>query len=321
MNEKSTHRVEVVPVQLEPHPNADSLSVVKIYGYTCVVRTVDWQGVDRGAYIVPDSLVDTSRPEFAFLDEHPRIRVRRFRGVLSQGLLIPAPSGTELGDNVAELLGVTRYEPPESFSTGGETGPAPVGIYPSYDVEDWHRYRHLLQAGEFVAVTEKLHGASSRYVVVDGVFYAGSRKEWKYQESSILWWKVVMENPWIEQWCRAHPGLALYGEVFGAVQSLTLTYGAKHGRAWFRVFDIFECGRPWDWKLLTEELDAVYRVPVLYEGPYDEIAVKVLSRGKSQLADHMREGCVVRPYVERSSLEIGRVQLKVVSDEYLEKEK
>lgn len=37
----STHRVEVVPVALERHPNADQLSIAQIYGFSCVVRTAD----------------------------------------------------------------------------------------------------------------------------------------------------------------------------------------------------------------------------------------------------------------------------------------
>ena len=82
--EKSTHVVEVVPVTLEPHPNADSLSIVHVWDYTVCVRTEDWRGRPMGAYIPPDSLVDTSREEFAFLREEGktlhRVRAKRFRG-------------------------------------------------------------------------------------------------------------------------------------------------------------------------------------------------------------------------------------------------
>ncbi|MBM4258012.1 MAG: hypothetical protein FJ147_19230 [Deltaproteobacteria bacterium] len=75
---KSTHRVEVVPVQLEAHPNADSLSIVRIFdGYTCCVRTADWQDGQLAAYIPPDSVVDSTRPECAFLAGHERIKVRK----------------------------------------------------------------------------------------------------------------------------------------------------------------------------------------------------------------------------------------------------
>jgi len=45
----STHRVEVVPVSLEKHPNADALSVVRVFGYSVCVRTEDWQEGQLGA--------------------------------------------------------------------------------------------------------------------------------------------------------------------------------------------------------------------------------------------------------------------------------
>ena len=90
MQNKSTHRVEVVPITLEPHPNADTLSIVRVFaGYTVCVRTTDWQGRALGAYVPPDSLVDTTRPEFAFLADgkraRQRIKVKKLRGVAAWG--------------------------------------------------------------------------------------------------------------------------------------------------------------------------------------------------------------------------------------------
>ena len=41
VNTMSIFQVEVVPVILEPHQNADLLSIVKIYGYTVCVNTVE----------------------------------------------------------------------------------------------------------------------------------------------------------------------------------------------------------------------------------------------------------------------------------------
>lgn len=116
----STHRVEVVPVVLEPHPNADTLSVVHVWNYTVVVRTEDWLGKDRGAYIPPDSVVPRNEM-FAFLGEKTRIGAKRLRGILSYGLLVPAPDGAQIGEDVAERIGVTHYgvthyEPPLQLS-------------------------------------------------------------------------------------------------------------------------------------------------------------------------------------------------------------
>jgi len=52
----STHVVEVVKIKKENHPNADSLSIVKVRGWQCVVRTDDWEDGQLAAYIPPDSL-------------------------------------------------------------------------------------------------------------------------------------------------------------------------------------------------------------------------------------------------------------------------
>jgi len=58
-------------------------------------------------------------------------------------------------------------------------------------------------------------------------------------------------------------------------------------------------------------------VPVLYEGPYIKEKMLKLSSGKSTMADHIREGVVIKPTEERWHDEVGRVQLKLVSNEYL----
>src|SRR3990167_9862931 len=117
------HPVTVVPVVLTPHANADTLSIVKIgSGYQACVRTADFAGVDRAAFIEPDSLVPTDRPWSAFLaprakpiyGDRARITVVKLRGVLSMGLLVAPLAGTswEIGQDVAAELGVEHYHPP-----------------------------------------------------------------------------------------------------------------------------------------------------------------------------------------------------------------
>jgi len=59
-------------------------------------------------------------------------------------------------------------------------------------------------------------------------------------------------------------------------------------------------------------------VPVLYEGEWDNDLVHV-SRGKSALADHVREGIVIKPKQERL-LEQKRVILKYINEDYLNKD-
>lgn len=309
----STHKVEVVPVTLRPHPNADSLSIVQVWGYTVCVRTADWLGVDRGAYIPPDSIVDSTRPEFAFLAGHERVRVKKLRGVVSMGLLVRAPDGAELGQDVMETLGVKHYEPPPRTGTGGEAAPAPSIYAPCYDVESARRYWHLFADGEPVIVTEKIHGANGRWLFDGDRLHAGSRTEWK-REGGSIWWEALERCPWLGNWLRGHPNLVVYGEVFGRVQDL------RYGRALdVAVFDIMD-GSTW---LDAGEARTVgyglQWVPVLAETEWRWPDIAQHAEGQSTLADHVREGCVVKPLVERTHEEIGRVQLKIVGNGYLER--
>lgn len=314
----SIFKVEVVPVILDPHPHADSLSIVKVYNYTVCVRTVDWKDKTIGVYIPPDSIVPDNEV-FNFLRGKTRIKVKRLRGIVSMGLLIPAPEGTYIGQDVTKILGVTHYEPPlQNAKSSGETELPPTGlVIPKYEVEHMLRYGSLFQENELVYVTEKIHGANARYVWHDGRMWCGSKGEWKKQNDENLWWRALQQNSWIENYCRAHPGDVLYAELFGNVQSLK--YGAKIGHYFVRVFDIL---RKKNW-LPAVELFAIKEiqcVPLLGIHPFNLETLQAMAEGLSLIdsANHIREGIVVRPTVERFTNEIGRLKLKLISNTYLE---
>jgi len=321
--DKSTHKVEIVPVKLEPHPNADSLSIVYIFGYSVCVRTVDWIDKSIGAYIPPDSIVSTKRPEFSFLKrdgkDSVRIKVKRLRGLISMGLLIPAPTDSKLGDNVAEQLDVTHYEPPLQISTGGEDEKGPDGFYPKYDVDSLRRYLHLFNNDEKVFLTEKIHGSSSKYVYLNGRMYCGSRTQWKKEDDKSIWWKAFYNQPQIEDFCKNNPSLILYGEVFGKVQSLR--YGMEN-EVKFAAFDILQGDKWWEPKKFLETVTKykVFSVPLIaIDFPYDFGRICDLAEDDSRIegANHCSEGIVVKPMEERYDVEIGRVCLKLVSNRYL----
>ncbi len=173
-----THKVEIVPVVLEKHPDAEKLSIVRVYNFTVVVNTEDWKDVTKAAYVQPDSVMPDT-PEYRFLKEtgnirkerehilsvqseqvqgewipvteeerqkrlaaleakvdkntkYLRITVKKLRGVISMGMLLPCPEGAEIGDDVAERLGITHYvEPIEEEKQqsrrhqGDDVAPAP----------------------------------------------------------------------------------------------------------------------------------------------------------------------------------------------------
>lgn len=199
MNEvKSTHQAELVKIQMEKHPNADTLSIIPIFGYTYVGRTETWQGVEYGVWFPPDTLVDTHLPAFHELipdgkynadsskgGSFARIKAKKLRGVVSYGYMIPATAIDINHPDLFSFYGAAHYDPPmqnvgNGVATGGEVGHAPKVYHVKYDVDSFQRYaQQMFVEGEPVFVTEKIHGANGRWVFEKGEFFCGSRTEWK----------------------------------------------------------------------------------------------------------------------------------------------
>ena len=318
----SVFTCEVVPVVLEPHPNADKLAIVRIGGYTVGVRKDEWAGRDRGVYIPPDSVVPRDeRFEWLFQQQkNGRVRVKKFRGHYSQGVLMPCPDGTPIGTDMATAWGITHWEPPVPLGcTDGNPIAGPPGlVIPKYDVENYQRFPDAIRPGELVYVTEKIHGCNARYVWDGDQMYCGSRTQWKENHPRSLWWNTLQQAPWIEPWCREHPKMVLFGEIYGHVQDLR--YGAKDGEYSFRVFDILENGCWVDYARL-ENLMGLGRAPVLAVGPFEPAKFLELAESDSVLCPgQMMEGVVVCTVVERTHPRLGRCQVKMVSNRYLERD-
>jgi RNA ligase (TIGR02306 family) len=341
----STHKAEVVPVTLEPHENADALSIVRVWGYTVVVKTSDWTGVEKAVYCVPDSMLPNTEP-FAWLFEkntrydindqgqavknktdgaYVRITAIKLRGIYSHGLLIPAPEGAKIGDDLADQLGIRRYEPVVLAGGEDDTRP-PAGICPVYDVDSLRRYPHVFRQGEHVVVSEKINGENGRWTFQNGQMHAGSHTRWKKQDPTNTWWRALTAHPEIEAFLRDYPNLIVYGEVYGHVGGWD--YGVPPGEVRIAIFDIFDACVDMGWvphhqalHLMREyKLPQVPRVSDML--PYQFEELERLAEGQTLTGgDHIREGIVVKPLVERCHEEIGRVQLKLVSNAYLENKK
>jgi RNA ligase (TIGR02306 family) len=325
----STHSVNVIEItEVRAHENAERLEIVPVGGWQAVVKKGQFKPGDRAVYIQPDYTVPTAAPEFSFLakegKERHRLKAVRLRGVLSYGLLIPVPDalvGSEVGTDVMADLGVERYEPPVT-SAGADDLPAdqwPEVYSSKFDVESLQNFPDVLTQGEPVIVTEKIHGANARYLYSKGVFYMGSRTRWLKSDGNHIWRRAADATPSIFRFCESHPGVVLYGEIYGSVQSLK--YGAAPGEVRFAAFAAIEQG---DWVDLADVFDdPIYpAAPVLYRGPYDPALILPLAEQDSTVPGaplgHMREGIVIVPEVERRDDAIGRVALKHISARYWE---
>lgn len=318
----SEFKVSTVTIgEIRKHPDADTLSITEVDGFPVVFRTGEFQPGSPAVYIPVDAVVDLTKPYFAFLAKGTdkrkhRIKAIRLRGVFSMGLLIPFPEGCPVV-GAADWLGVVKYEEPQLKTLGGEGQRPPENCPSPYDLESWWRYRDILQEGEHVVITEKIHGCNARFCWVDGQFYAGSHRMFWKETPGNIWWRAARQYDIDE---RMPEGFMLYGEVFGDIQDLR--YGAQPGSGTlsFRAFDVQDL-RTRHFLNHSEferfcELAGIPTVPVLWRGPYDADKAYALAQGRSVMAQHMKEGIVIKADPFRFS-DIGRPILKLHSEAYL----
>lgn len=347
---------DVVQVKMSKHPKADTLSIVKVYDYDVVVKTSEFEGVSQAVYLPVDSIIpENMRSQFAHLKSGSRVRAVKLRGIFSEGLLIPDKSEKyDLGSDVAPVLGVTKYEQP--LSGGGHQGYKSGKLvkeepwFKKYTgIENIKKYKSALEPEEVVVATEKIHGTNARFGFHKGKFIVGSHNTqkfyaygWKhflgmfiakvlakfgykkllgsYHENNKSWWCNAADQHDLRKKLSKHPGYIVYGEIFGSgVQDLT--YGVPTGTLAFKVFDIFDIENNlflnyWDMVTLTKHM-GLENVPHLWDGYWKDCDLQKHTEGKSTLDDkQIREGCVVKPIVERLDSKLGRVILKSISPAY-----
>lgn len=322
--------VEVSTIDaIQKHPNADALDLAVIKGWQCVVPKGKYIVGAKVVYVPLDSVIPESLAEKLGITKYlskGRVRCARLRGEPSFGVIMDADDAAwEVGRDVADHYGITKYKPPLKLSAG-DAAPDDAR-FPAYtEVENLRNFPAIFVPGEEVIATEKLHGTNQRTGLIDGEWMAGSRELRRMPtgkpESNLYWFPSTL--PSVRRMLEFVAGkgqkhIVLYGEVFGSkIQSLT--YGHV-GTLGFAAFDLWMDGEFCD-PFSFEELCKAHEVPmcpVLYRGPYSLDAIKAASTGNTThgTATHIREGVVVRPAVERTDPKIGRVILKYLNDDYL----
>ena len=178
----STFKVPVVKIsRVEAHPNADRLDLVFIEGWVCVSGKGNFKPGDLAVYLPIDSVLPQVLEDYLFppeskikLSKH-RVKTARIRGQVSQGMLVNpfdlmhVAGVVEEGADWAELLGVTKYEPPRPATHGTEKQKHKKKKRkdnPHFnkftDLEHLKWYPTVFQEGEMVTVTEKIHGTNFR---------------------------------------------------------------------------------------------------------------------------------------------------------------
>jgi len=166
----------VQPVAIEaikPHPNADRLEVATVGGWDVIVGKDTHSVGDVLVHVQPDSMVPRPQAEewgvaqylaFKKNADSGRVRAARLRQVVSFGFLVPNESGAEIGADLSEHYGITKYEPPAppaGMSAGQMRYEHPL-FHRYTDIQNLRNHRDKFCYGEPIVVTEKIHGTNSR---------------------------------------------------------------------------------------------------------------------------------------------------------------
>jgi hypothetical protein len=180
----STFSVKVRKIEILPHPNADALELAKVDDYHCVVKKGQYKTGDLVVYIPEAAIVpEWILKKYGFWNEKEnkgmlagskgdRVKAIKLRGELSLGIVIPvsALNNSDLhveGVDVAEELGIVKYEPPIPVHMAGEVFNAGTRLTVNYDIENIKAWPDVFEDGEDVVVTEKIHGCADYDTIID----------------------------------------------------------------------------------------------------------------------------------------------------------
>jgi RNA ligase (TIGR02306 family) len=344
--------VEVCKVdRYDDHPNADRLGIVQVKGWNCVVGRNQYKENDLVVFVPPDSIIPEDlidKYKLEYLRNGGRVGTTKLRGCLSQGLILDLPEGKwKAGDDVSKVLNITKWEPPVPEYQKQACQVSKKKLNPEFakytDIENIKNYKTIFQPEDYVVITEKIHGSNGRWgnlpIYIDPkqpLLYRlrlwfkkllGHTHEFVYGSHNVqlhgqknnyygddLWGKIAakynLKNITPEDYI-------IYGEVYGkGIQDLT--YGLD--TIDLVVFDVIYKSKYLDYPNLVQFCKErnLPMAPELFVGRWQDIKLEELTNGKSILyPSQIREGCVVKDYLEMNHYRIGRKILKSVSPDYL----
>ncbi|HEX8615392.1 MAG TPA: RNA ligase (ATP) [Telluria sp.] len=235
-------------IDIKPIAGADAIECVTVDGWKVVSKKGEYTIGGNALYLEVDSWVPEALAPFLCKDKREfngvpgaRLRTVKLRGQISQGLLLPVPDGAGEGDDLTEMLGIQKYEPPIPADLQGIV----KGPFPSFVRKtNQERIQNLVaeleawaDAGLEWEVTEKLDGSSLTAYLFQGEFGVCSRNLDLLETEGNSYWKLARDNK-LEALLRATGrNLAVQGELIGpGVQGNPYGVGAPQ----LQVFDIYD---------------------------------------------------------------------------------
>lgn len=245
---------------IEPIENADQIEVAVVGGWKIVVKKGEYTPGTLAVYLEIDSFVPHAlAPFLTEAGKYPkvynqvegqRLRTKKLRGVISQGLLLPMSTrGSDglvvgalfdEGSDVSEFLGVQKWEPPAEFLPANSKGNFPHFIQKT----DQERIQNLAKelrewstSQDEWQVTEKLDGSSMTVFIHEGTIGVCSRNLELKEDEQNTFWATAIGSGTIQALKDQSLDIAIQGELIG---------GSIQGNAYkvvgfeYCVYDIYD---------------------------------------------------------------------------------
>lgn len=352
-------------VSVGPHSNAERLEVATVYGFQVIVQKDKYKAGDRVIYIPIDSLLPQWLEDLLFPEgskitlHHHRVRQIKIRKLASQGMVVDPqdiaskvnPEYLKLEQNLASILEVTKYEPPQRMNTGTRPGtprnkPLENPRFHKYGGVDNIKWYPTFFEGKEVVIQEKLHGSCCRasyaktspntlwkkvlkfFGRLPAYEYCYGSNNVQLQERSTYTgfygedvYGAVLKK--IDAFSKIPKGFSVFGELIGPGIQKNYEYGHKEHH--FVLFDVKMELPDGSQEYLDPEMAEAFAkehgfdfVPVLYRGVFNAELAKQLSMGPSVYnpRQKVREGVVIKARAEYGA-HSSKKALKLISEDYL----
>jgi len=284
-----------------------------------------------------------------------RVKAIRLRDQISSGIIIPPHlisdfESLPIGEDISEKLGITKYEPPIPTQLAGKVKSFDMPFVGSHDCEHANVYVNDLVDGERVVITEKIHGSqfilahnvdtNETIVSSKGLLKSGLTIE----ESDTNSYWIASKNDDVVPKIRKNFTTGVI-QVFGEVVPVQSGYSYGQTKPTSRLFDVRHNGESIPYDLVDEDFKNLW-VPVVFDGvlnldkkevviysdPEKDIhktridyllpkSIVDLCKGNELVSGkqvHIREGVVLRPYIDRNAVDGTKLRLKIINPAYRE---
>jgi RNA ligase (TIGR02306 family) len=284
-----------------------------------------------------------------------RVKAVRLRGEISSGIIIPRHLVSDfdkftIGDDISKDLEITKYEPPIPQQLAGKVKSFDMPHIGNHDCEHANVYVNELVNGERVVISEKIHGSQfilahnidNRETIVSskGMLKSGLVIE---ESDENTYWIAAKNDDIVGRITRSFTSGVI--QVFGEVIPVQGGYNYGQGKPTTRIFDVRVNGISLPYDQVPSEFSEIW-VPVVYDGTLQLIEKEVVvfedvERGirnsridnilPTDIVDfckgnelvsgrgvHIREGVVLRPYIDRNAKDGTKLRLKIINPKYKE---